>query len=80
MTDGSHQTSVASDPLQRAIVNHDMASFKMTNGWEDLTRSYQPFTQTTVFSHSRLEHSGPFTKDVSHIPIAAHTAAKQTVI
>jgi hypothetical protein len=62
MTVGSLQTSAASDPLQHVIVNHDMASFKMTNVWEDLTRSYQPFTQTTVFSHSRLEQAGPFYK------------------
>jgi len=62
MTDGSHQTSAASDSLQCVIVSHDMASFKMTNGREDLTRSYQPFTQMTVFPHSRLEHEGPFYK------------------
>ena len=62
MNDVSHQISAASDPLQRVIVNHDMASFKMTNGREDPTWSYQPFTQMTDFSHSRLEHAGPFYK------------------
>jgi len=62
MTDGSQQTSAASDPLQLMKVYHDKASFKMTNGREDLTGSYQPFTQTTVFFHSRLEHAGSFYK------------------
>ena len=56
-TDGSRQTSAASDPLHRVNVYHE------TTSWTgNLTKSYQLFTQTTVFYHSRLEHASPFHK------------------
>lgn len=63
MSEGCHQTSAVSDPLQQRVnINHEMPSFNMINGREDLTRSYGRFTETTVFSPSRPEHAGPLYK------------------